>query len=72
LFIKEFNGEYKTLEKTEDKIGELKETLNSDNPILAIYSNNSIFSPSEIMKGTELPDEVVENPDEYLKLTDIV
>ncbi|CAG8477127.1 15728_t:CDS:10, partial [Cetraspora pellucida] len=58
-------------DKVEKKVEELKEKLNSDNPILAIYSSKSGFFPDEIIERTVLPKEAIEKPNEYLRPTDM-
>jgi len=65
------NLEKLSLEQIKEKSNLIKKKLNSDNPILAIYSDTS-FSPKSVIKRVNLPEEVKEKPDEYLKPMDIV
>jgi len=66
---------HKDLREIEKATKMVKEKLSSDNPILAIYSNNNNdFSPQMIIEKIVIsPTEDIETePDKYLKPLDII
>lgn len=68
LKIKIFEHIYK--DEINKKVRELKIQLNSDNPILALYSHN--FSPEEVIERNILPKEAEQEPSKYLRPTDLI
>jgi len=73
LKIIKLTGDLELLSEKEsqEKVRELKEQLNSDNPILALSSRNG-FSFEEVFEKSNVYLWWLENPDSFLKPTDLI